>query len=322
MQTNTRATATRAGGNGRTSIRPPYVARRNGIRLIWNLLLICLIAFSGQGHASPGHGRRVVDRLMSENDVSLDVEYIPILNSSKAISFLEIRANVFKFSFGQRIVFFTFNGNLCGGLQCLSRAFFCVVDQKVDFVECQHLNFRPSCEASRWCLAKVRNLDFDGRLPPCYDIVDCDPLYADIGPKLLLGRTICGLHSRSSGVGASTSLFHRAAGQQERPEQRDGAYAGKDRLYPSDVDLIIGRISSTLCGNSRPLLGHEIVGLMLLGALCAFFGALGLYRIFDDPNRERKRSGWLLALVGIPLTFTFYGWARLGFPGSFWGLCG
>ncbi len=105
-------------------------------------------------------------------------------------------------------------------------------------------------------------------------------------------------------------------------KQAHGASSGDADLPPSGGPLGFSRVHRALCGDGRPLLGYEIVGLTLLGALFALFGALGLYWVFDDPNRDRKPAGLLLGAVCLPLTLTLYGWARLGFPGSVWGLCG
>ena len=124
------------------------------------------------------------------------------------------------------------------------------------------------------------------------------------------------------GLGALTGQLHRSASQPERVEQGSCAHEGEGCLKPSGVALGLGRISCSLCGGRRPLLGYEIVGLTLLGALFALPGTLGLCWVFDDPRRHRRLAGWLLAAICLPLTLTLYGWARLGAPGAIWGLCG
>lgn len=123
------------------------------------------------------------------------------------------------------------------------------------------------------------------------------------------------------GLSRAPGFPHSLAVQYERPNESERASEREINLPPSGVSLRFRSLGRALCGTRRPLLGYEIVGLVLLGALCAFFAALGLYWVFDDPNRNRKPAGFLLAAICLPLGLTFYGWARLGFPGSFWGLC-
>lgn len=130
---------------------------------------------------------------------------------------------------------------------------------------------------------------------------------ANIRAKLLLGGT---------------------SGYAERSPRQPKAYEEQDRADGSQAQLRLCRPDTVFCGICAPrrgpgglALGLKIAGLVILGALFAAPGTLGLCWIFDNPNWNRKIYGAALACVFFPLTLTFYGWAFTGSPGFAWGLC-
>ncbi len=107
----------------------------------------------------------------------------------------------------------------------------------------------------------------------------------------------------------------------QRVNQKAGAEGRNTYLPPCGAYLPFSGFSAFPSGISSFALGSQIVGLMLLGFLFAIPGSLGLYWVFDDPNRNRKFVGGTLAVLFFTCTVFFYGWAISAHPFATWGLC-
>lgn len=124
---------------------------------------------------------------------------------------------------------------------------------------------------------------------------------------------LSGLSSPFRGSNAIDRSLGRSASFAQRPYQKDGAQGSEDGSSPRRPPLI-------LSGVRGPYLGIQILGIMLVGFGFACGVVRGLIWALDDPNRNRRRFGWLMAALCAPLCLTFYGWAWLGHPLAVWGL--
>lgn len=97
---------------------------------------------------------------------------------------------------------------------------------------------------------------------------------------------------------------------------------GSDDSLPFCKTGLISRLLGTDGSRfGRLLLRYEVIVVVLIGFLFAFLGVLGITWILDNPNRNRKITGALLALGCLAYTLTFYGWGSLGHPLAIWVLC-
>ncbi|MDO9707980.1 hypothetical protein [Paracraurococcus lichenis] len=309
-----------------TTIHPTLAAKfATGIRKCLahtkGAFLVGIIACGGQGHATPTEDSGVPN-LMAEPGVSRVPECVSVLHEPKAIKVSTPRVEIGCLGFRERLI------SLGGHIECgaWSNGLSVIVVERTDGKHrsmCWHyFDLSFSTQAVSRGLAEVLQIDCDPRRSTRCDMRHADVQNADICPKLPFGCALSSLQSGQGGVGTSSGLLHRSAGQRERIEQPQGAESRESSLPPSSNSLGFGSISGSLCGGRRPLLGYEIVSLTLLGALFAPLGVLGLLWIFDDPDRKRRALGCALVVVSLACTITLYGWARLGAPGSFWGLCG
>lgn len=119
-----------------------------------------------------------------------------------------------------------------------------------------------------------------------------------------------------------SGYLDRTAGKQEGPDKGSRSKYRKYQLRPCRYYLPFGGCRASLGGLGGQFLGIQILGLMLVGLLFAIPGVLGLFWVFDDPNRERKRLGVALAVCCLPATVFFYGWGLFGHPLGALGLSG
>ncbi len=79
----------------------------------------------------------------------------------------------------------------------------------------------------------------------------------------------------------------------------------------------------TGCANSPmnvPALGAQVVFLVFIGVGFAAVAVWGIVNGLGEVNHMPRWAGWLIALAGMSMTLTFYGWGAFGNPGDFWGL--
>lgn len=107
----------------------------------------------------------------------------------------------------------------------------------------------------------------------------------------------------------------------QRPKKSSSAYGGQSELSQCGYYLPFTGSSSPFRSGGALLLGFQIFLIMSFGAVFLCFGTLGLYRVFHQPNRDRRWANWVLASVFLPAGVIFYAWGYTGHPGLIWGLC-
>lgn len=103
----------------------------------------------------------------------------------------------------------------------------------------------------------------------------------------------------------------------QRIKEGKGADYRDAGLNPCRYYLPFSGCSARLSSISSLTLGGQIVGLMLLGFAFAIPSCLGVFRAFDDSNREGLSRSLALSAVCTPVWLFLYCWAFWGHP--FWG---
>ena len=141
----------------------------------------------------------------------------------------------------------------------------------------------------------------------------------DVGSKLALcshfsdGNGILCSFGRALGNDyAFDGRLRRLAGFAERPDDQQRSSERQTGRTPTQKYLFFGGIRS-------PYLGIQVLGIMLVGFGFACLSVFGLVNALDNPNRNRRCIGWLIAGLCLPTGLTFYGWAFVGSPFVFWG---
>lgn len=109
-------------------------------------------------------------------------------------------------------------------------------------------------------------------------------------------------HPSPLGANRSYRCLSGPAVEKDRVNESNSTYSGQHELESSQPNNFLSRVS-------HALLRDKIFYFTLFGFLLLPFGALGLFWIFEYPDRETRRRGRLLACLALPTAFSliFYG---------------
>lgn len=169
----------------------------------------------------------------------------------------------------------------------------------------------PGNHILSWRQAMIEYLTLNGN--NAVPVVEWGRFFITVRPP----RKVSALFALSSSAGEDQST----PGQQQGVDKSYSSDQRKNNLRPCGYYLPLSGVSPSLRAIGGVTLGLQIIGIMLVGFLIAIPGTLGLYWVFDDPNRNRKLLGAGLASVCLPITGFLYGWGLTGHPLGLFGLC-